>query len=171
MPRFRTVIRHVVLAAAVAAALTACGGGNGSNGRDTKVTISPGPAPTGSAPVTLKAALSGAEEVPGPGVKVGIGNFAVDIAGSKGCYTLNATMGEKPTQAHIHQGARGSSGPVVVDLMPAFASGESAFAAKSCVDLPGDTAARLIADPSAYYVNVHSEAHPNGAMRGQLARF
>lgn len=171
MPRFRTVIRHVVLVAAVAAALTACGGGNGSNGRDTKVTISPGPAPTGSAPVTLKAALSGAEEVPGPGVKVGIGNFAVDIAGSKGCYTLNATMGEKPTQAHIHQGARGSSGPVVVDLMPAFASGESAFAAKSCVDLPGDTAARLIADPSAYYVNVHSEAHPNGAMRGQLARF
>jgi hypothetical protein len=104
-------------------------------------------------------------------VPAGVGNFALDIAGTKGCYTLNATMGEKPTQAHIHQGAKGAAGPVVVDLMPAFAAGESAFAARSCVDLTGDTAARLVADPSAYYVNVHSDGHPNGAMRGQLARF
>jgi len=160
-----------VLALVAAITFTACGGGNGSNGKDTKVTTSPGPAPTGSAPVTLKAALSGAEEFPGPGVKDGIGNFAVDIAGSKGCYTLNATMGEKPTEAHIHQGAKGTAGPPVVDLMPTFTPGESAFAAKSCVDLPGDTAAKLIADPSSYYVNVHSDEHPNGAIRGQLARF
>jgi hypothetical protein len=167
------VIRRPVLAAAVVlfSLLGACGGGKGSNGKDTEVTISPGPAQTGSAPVTLKAALAGADEVPGPGVTVGVGNFAVDIAGTKGCYTLNVTMGEKPTQAHIHQGMKGASGPVVVNLMPNFASGEAAFAAKSCVDLPGDTAAKLIADPSAYYVNVHSDAHPNGAMRGQLARF
>ena len=161
----------ILVALGLVAGLVACGGGKGSNGRDTNVTVGPGPAPTGSAPVTLKAALSGTEEVPGPGVKDGIGNFAVDIAGTKACYTLNATMGEKPTQAHIHQGAKGVSGPVVVNLMPAFAPGEAAFAAKSCVDLPGDTAARLTADPSAYYVNVHTDAHPNGAMRGQLARF
>jgi hypothetical protein len=161
-----------LLVAVVLSATAACGGGSGSNGRNTKVTIgTPAPAQTGSVPVTLKAALSGAEEVPGPGVKVGIGNFAVDIAGTRGCYTLNATMGEKPTQAHIHQGPKGVSGPVVVDLKPAFASGEAAFVAKSCVDLPGDTAARLIADPAGYYVNIHSEDHPNGAMRGQLARF
>jgi len=160
-----------VLVAVVVAASAACGGGNGSNGGTTKVTTAPGPTPTGSAPVTLKASLSGAEEIPGPGVTVGVGNFSVDIAGTKGCYTLNVTMGEKPTQAHIHQGAKGASGPVVVNLMPAFASGEAAFLARSCVDLPGDTAAKLIADPSAYYVNVHSDDHPNGAMRGQLARF
>jgi len=160
-----------VLVAVVLTAAAACGGGKGSSGKDTKVTTSPGPAPTGSAPVTLKASLSGADEVPGPGVTVGVGNFAIDIAGPKGCYTLNATMGEKPTQAHIHQGARGAAGPVVVDLMPAFASGEAAFVARSCVDLPGDTAAKLVADPSGYYVNVHSDGHPNGAMRGQLARF
>ena len=61
--------------------------------------------------------------------------------------------------------------PVVVDLLPAFAPGEAAFEAKSCVDLPADLAAKLIADPGAYYVNVHTEAHPDGAMRGQLAKF
>ena len=155
----------------LAIALVACGGGGGGKDK-TKVTINnPAPGQTAAAPISLKAALSGAEEVPGPGVKDGVGAFLIDITGSKGCYDLKATMGEKPTKAHIHQGAKGASGPVVVDLMPAFAPGEAAFTAKSCVDLPGDTAAKLLADPAAYYVNVHSDAHSDGAMRGQLARF
>jgi hypothetical protein len=167
--RPRPVLVAVVLV--LVSFLGACGGGGGKGGGSTKVPTRPGPAPTGSAPVTLKAALSGADEVPGPGVTVGVGNFAIDIAGTKGCYTLNATMGEKPTQGHIHQGMKGASGPVVVDLKPTFLSGEASFVARSCVDLPGDTAAKLIANPSGYYVNVHSDDHPNGAMRGQLARF
>jgi len=158
-------------AAVLAIALVSCGGGSG-NDKNTKVTINtPGPGQTGAAPVSLKAALSGADEVPGPGVKDGVGAFLLDITGTKGCYDVKATMGEKPTKAHIHQGAKGASGPVIVDLMPAFTPGEAAFTAKSCVDLPGDTAATLIADPSAFYVNVHSDGHPDGAMRGQLARF
>jgi hypothetical protein len=172
VPGFSTVSAPRPLVAAVLAiALVSCGGGSG-DGKSTKVTINTGPAPaTGPAPITLKAALSGTEEVPGPGVKDGVGAFLLDITGTKGCYDLKATMGEKPTKAHIHQGAKGASGPVIVDLMPAFAPGESAFTAKSCVDLPGDTAARLVADPSAFYVNVHSDGHPDGAMRGQLAKF
>jgi hypothetical protein len=163
--------RRVLFAVVLLAAAGGCGGGNGSEGRATKVTTAPGPTPTGTAPVTLKARLTGAEEVPGPGLPVGVGSFAIDVAGPKGCYTLNATMGEKPTQAHIHQGVKGSAGPVVVDLMPNFLSGEAAFLARSCVDLPADTAAKLTADPAGYYVNVHTDAHPNGALRGQLARF
>ena len=162
---------HPLAAAVLAIALVSCGGGSG-HGKNTKVTINTGPAPaTGPAAITLKAALRGAEEVPGPGVKDGVGAFLIDITGTKGCYDLKATMGEKPTKAHIHQGAKGAAGAVIVDLMPAFASGEAAFTAKSCLDLPGDVAASLIADPSAFYVNVHSDGHPDGAMRGQLARF
>ncbi|HEV7685383.1 MAG TPA: CHRD domain-containing protein [Acidimicrobiia bacterium] len=159
-----------VLALVLAAGLGACGGTG--KGKDTKVTIDtagPGVKNDGT-PVSLKASLKGTEEVPGPGVKDGTGTVVFDVTGTKGCYDLSATMGEKPTKAHIHQGAPGASGPVVVDLMPAFTAGESAFTAKSCVDLPGELAAKLIADPGAYYVNVHSEAHPDGAMRGQLAK-
>ena len=80
---------------------------------------------------SLKARLSGAEEFPGPGVTDGVGAVLVDITGTKVCYDLKVTMGEKPTKAHIHQGAKGASGPVVVDLNPAFEPGESAFNARS----------------------------------------
>jgi len=160
-------------AAALLVVLGACGGGGG-NDKQTKVTTTgtagPGVKNDGTA-VSLKAPLSGADEVPGPGVKDGVGAFLIDVAGTKGCYTLKVTMGERPTMAHIHQGAKKVSGPPVVDLKPEFSPGESAFEAKSCVDLPADLAAKLIGDPAAYYVNVHSDGHPDGALRGQLAKF
>jgi hypothetical protein len=159
-----------VLSLALGTALVACGGDD--KGKDTKVTIdtSSGEKTDGNA-VTLKARLTGAEEVPGPGVKDGIGAFLIDIGGGKGCYDLKVTMGEKPTKAHIHEGAAGVSGPVVVDLKPTFEPGESAMTAKSCVDLSADLGEKLVGNPAAYYVNVHSEGHPDGAIRGQLATF
>ena len=163
---------RLLAVAALVVVVGACGGGGGDD-KNTKVTTGtagPGVKNEGTA-VSLKAPLSGADEVPGPGVKDAVGAFLLDIAGTKGCYTLKVTMGEKPTMAHLHQGAKGAAGPPVVDLKPTFAPGESAFEAKSCVDLPADLAAKLIGDPAAYYVNVHSDAHPDGALRGQLAKF
>ena len=163
---------RLLVAAVLVVGLAACGGDSKGRGdKATAVTAGPGVKTEGNAPVSLKAPLSGADEVPGPGVKDGVGRFLIDITGTKGCYDLKVTMGERPTMAHIHQGAKSASGPPVVDLAPKFEQGESAFLAKSCVDLPADTAARLIGDPAAYYVNVHSDAHPAGALRGQLAKF
>ena len=167
-----TSLRSAAVAAALSVVLLAagaCGGDKGDGSKVTKVTSGPGEKTEG-APITFRASLSGAEEVPGPGVKEGVGSFVIDVGGTRGCYELRATMGEKPKQAHLHQGARGSAGPVVVDLKPAFESGESDFLAKSCIDLAADLAAKLAADPVGYYVNVHTDAHPNGAMRGQLAK-
>jgi hypothetical protein len=168
-PRSLTAI---LLSLGLAAGLGACGG-DGDNDKDTKVTTETtggGEKKDGTA-VSLKALLSPAEEVPGPGVKDGVGAGLVDITGTKLCSDLKATMGEKPLKAHIHQGAKGASGPVVVDLMPAFTSGESAYTSKTCVETTADTAAQLIADPGGYYVNIHSDGHPDGAMRGQLSKF
>jgi len=163
-------VRRPLAVIVVLVALGACGGGGQDQGtKVTTDTAGPGVKNEGTA-VSLKAFMKGTEEFPGPGVKDGTGAVLFDIAGTKGCYDIKATMGEKPTKAHIHQGARGAAGPVLVDLMPAFTPGESAFQAQSCVDLPADTAAKLIANPSAFYVNVHSEGHPDGAMRGQLAK-
>ena len=161
----------IAVSLALTAGLGACGGSD--KDKNTKVTTdtSGSGEKTDGTAVSLKGAMSGAEEVPGPGVKDGVGTFRFDLTGTKGCYDLKATLGEKPVKAHIHQGAKGVSGPVVVDLKPTFEPGESAFTAKACVDLPAETATELIADPAGYYVNVHSEGHPDGAMRGQLAKF
>lgn len=159
------------LSLGLVAGVGACGG-DGEEGKDTEVTTdtTTGGEKTDGTAVSLKALLNGAEEVPGPGVKDGVGTALVDIAGPKVCSDLKVTMGEKPQKAHIHQGAKGASGSVVVDLMPAFNPGEAAYASKTCVETTADTAAQLIADPAGYYVNIHSDAHPDGAMRGQLAK-
>ena len=170
MTRLRLAAAIAALTFAAVTLTGGCGGGNGK-GKATKVTTDtagPGVKNDGTA-VSLKAHLSGADEVPGPGVKDGIGTVLLSVAGTKGCYDIKATMGEKPTKAHIHQAPPGQAGPVVVDFKPAFTPGESAFEAKSCVDLPADLAQKLITKPSDYYVNVHTDAHPDGAMRGQLS--
>jgi hypothetical protein len=161
-----------LLSFGLVAGLGACGD-DGDKGKDTEVTTetTTGGEKTDGTVASLKAPLSPAEEVPGPGVKDGVGAALVDIAGTKVCSDLKVTMGEKPTKAHIHQGTKGTSGPVVVDLMPTFTPGEAAYTSKTCVETMADTAAQVIADPAGYYVNIHSDGHPDGAMRGQLTKF
>ena len=150
----------------------ACGGDD-DKGDDTKVTTetTTGGTKTDGASVTLKAALSGADEIPGPGATPGVGAVLVEVSGTKVCPDLKVTMGEKPTAAHIHKGAKGAAGPVFVDLKPEFTSGESAYQSKVCVDVTAEQSAAVLADPQAYYLDVHSDAHPDGAVRGQLDKF
>ncbi|HWB73240.1 MAG TPA: cell wall-binding repeat-containing protein [Egibacteraceae bacterium] len=78
--------------------------------------------------------------------------------------------------AHIHQGAAGTEGPIVVNLLPPqeflFAppgAGSSAgWVDLHALEQPGDTTARfadILANPGDYYMEVHSA---DGAIRGQL---
>ena len=161
----------VFLSLGLVAGIGACGG-DGDKDDDTQVTTETtgGGEKTEGTAAALKASLTPAEEVPGPGVKDGVGTALIDIAGQKVCSDLKVTMGEKPLKAHVHKGAKGASGPVVVDLMPAFNPGEAAYTSKTCVETTAETVAELIADPAGYYVNIHSAEHPDGAMRGQLAK-
>ena len=101
--------------------------------------------------------------------------FGIDGDPTTLCYVLNVEKIAPATAAHIHQGAKGSNGPVVVNLArptdgdaadcltegEILPSGAPAFA-------PGTTAAQILADPSAFYVNVHNAEYPGGAIRGQL---
>ncbi|MDQ3947022.1 MAG: CHRD domain-containing protein [Actinomycetota bacterium] len=168
-------LRLFALGAVGAAVLVsaACGDGGGDEGGgeavDTTVTTMSTTAPEAT-DVALMAEMSGKEEVPGPGVTDGTGVAEVSIKGEELCYKLNATMGEKPTAAHIHQGAKGASGPVVVDLKPTFTQGESAFTSESCVTPDAAQVTAITASPDGFYVNVHTAEHPNGAIRGQLGK-
>ncbi|HEY3240409.1 MAG TPA: CHRD domain-containing protein [Acidimicrobiia bacterium] len=162
-------LRLFALGAFGAVVLVSAACGDDSGGGEAVETSTTTSAPA-STEVGLVAEMSGKDEVPGPGVTDGTGLAEVRITGEELCYKLNATMGEMPTAAHIHQGAKGAAGGVVVNLMPTFTKGESAFTAESCIKPDAAQAAAISASPDGFYVNIHTAEHPNGAMRGQLAK-
>lgn len=76
--------------------------------------------------------------------------------------------------AHIHRGAAGANGSVVVDTgittgQVVLANGSGAFTREG-ITVAADIAQELLATPSAFYFNVHTVLTPSGAVRGQLAR-
>jgi CHRD domain len=114
---------------------------------------------------TYKLKLTGKAETP-PGAPTGTGTAVVSLRGKSDqiCWKFADLKGfTNPTFAHIHKGAAGTSGAVVVPL-----STGTKFLASGCVH---STAAMLVAigkDPHGYYVNVHSTKYPGGAVRSQL---
>jgi hypothetical protein len=81
------------------------------------------------------------------------------------CYRLHAANVTLPTiAAHIHKGAAGVNGPVVVPFSAPAANGESSGCTASTAAIVGD----ILANRSGYYVNVHTKEHPAGAIRSQL---
>jgi len=114
-------------------------------------------------PTMLQSTLSGAEETAG-GAPGGSGTFTGSLDAGSGdlCYELKVAGIGEPTAAHIHAGAVGADGAPVATIEVTGDDGEL------CLAIPVDAAKLIAADPSAHYVNVHTEAFPNGAVRGQL---
>jgi hypothetical protein len=110
--------------------------------------------------MSLEAKLAGKNEVPKAGSASG--EAYVQITGTKVCWQFKELKGlAGAAAAHIHKAPAGKSGPVVVPL-------GAAFKAKGCTTAPAAIAKAIAAHPSAYYVNVHTPKHPDGAARGQL---
>jgi CHRD domain len=122
----------------------------------------------------LAADLNGQNEVdeagaPGAGDPDGSGTAAVQLTldPPEVCATITVTGIELPaTAAHIHVGAAGVNGPVVVPLPTPGDDG----IAEGCVTegLTTELVSQIAADPAGYYVNVHNATYPAGAVRGQL---
>lgn len=115
----------------------------------------------GAGAIPLNAGSEAAKVVGG-----GNGFFEYSIDGDQFCYTLSVhDMTGTPIAAHVHLAPRGIAGPVVIPLAtpPAATSTVSA-----CVSVNTDLLAAIQADPTAYYVNVHTPTYPAGEIRGQL---
>jgi hypothetical protein len=119
------------------------------------------------------AELTGAAEVnaegtPNQGDPDGFGTAFVSIDPAAGtvCWLIQvADIALPASAAHIHIGAAGVAGGVVVPLSAPDATG----IAESCATgVDQATLQAIVANPSGYYVNVHNAEYPAGAIRGQL---
>lgn len=115
----------------------------------------------------LYANLRGSLEIPGPGKLDARGMAEVRVAPGRNrvCYDIDYRSIPLATMAHIHSGRTGVGGPPVVTLrMPMGGT------SRGCATISRALARDLLDRPDAFYVNVHSQAFPNGAIRGQLRR-
>lgn len=104
--------------------------------------------------------------VPGPGDPGGGGTAQLILfpVREKSCYRLNVTNVEGVTAAHLHRASAGETGPVVRGLI-APRSGYS----RERVKRYGKKAVRRIANNlSEYYVDVHTDGYPDGAVKAQF---
>ena len=106
--------------------------------------------------------LSGDDEV--PPVKTGAsGSGAINIGADKSVSGGVTTTGITATAAHIHTGAKGSNGPVIIPLTK---KGDNEWIVPPGTRLTDDQYASFKAGK--LYVNVHSAANPGGEIRAQL---
>ena len=96
--------------------------------------------------------------------------FGVDGDPTTLCYVLTVDKIGTAVAAHIHEGAAGTNGPVVVNLAaPADGNSADCLTEGETGKFVGDqTVADILANPEDYYVNVHNAEYPGGAIRGQL---
>jgi hypothetical protein len=124
------------------------------------------------------AKLSGQEEVPKVDTQAtGMAEFTPVIPTNETVdFNLNATGIQGVTQGHIHSGAVGENGPVVVTLFN-FDTPQDTVSENGTITadmLEGDMQGMTIADlitamkDGNTYVNFHTEQNPDGEIRGQI---
>ena len=114
------------------------------------------------------ARLSADQENPPNAVESsGVAEFLVDPTANRLRFVVHtAGMAMPPTGAHIHTGAAGINGPVLIDL----AEGGSSLANDFLGTRPITAATVADLEAGRWYVNTHSAAIPAGEIRGQILR-
>jgi hypothetical protein len=127
--------------------------------------------------------MSGAEEVPAKiNDEVGEAIFKLSADGSTMHYKVITSPMTGVTQSHIHIGAAGTNGPIVVFLFGFVTGGvttngilaEGDFTQSNLIPRPainfGGTMAELLGSlrSGGAYVNVHTVVNPGGEIRGQI---
>ncbi len=109
--------------------------------------------------VNYVVALSGAQEV-GGGDPDGTGTATLTLDTATNTINWNIVVAniDAITGDHIHQAPAGVNGGVVIDF-------GGLLSGTGLVD--GDVSA-VVANPTGYYVNVHTTVFPGGAIRGQI---
>lgn len=93
-------------------------------------------------------------------------NFRVDLTGFPATTAI--------TLAHIHTGAAGVAGPVLVSAevssgQVTLVNGAGTFSRLNITTSVANAQA-IMNNPPGFYLNVHSQANPGGVVRGQLVQ-
>jgi len=142
--------KRTLMLAAIAASALALAGCQTVKGWGQKIGIGGG------------ATLTGAQEVP-PVSTDAKGSASIKVASDKTVSGSVTTTGVNGVAAHIHQGATGRNGPVIIPLTK---KGDHEWAVPAGAKL---TEAQYEAYTAGdLYVNVHSPSHKGGEIRAQL---
>jgi len=160
--KVKPVVFAVMTVAAVATA-AGCNSGNSTGGFDVDRSF--------NIPLTTT------EEVPTPKPSPATGTAEVVIYPQEIQYRLSATSMMNVIQAHIHVGAPGVAGPIVVGLFLSAAGGTgpisgqfargSITAGSLTASVSLDSLKNLLKSGNSY-VNVHTILNPAGEIRGQV---
>lgn len=107
--------------------------------------------------------LTGAQEVP-PVTTSGTGSGSITVADDGSISGSIKTTGVPGTAAHVHTGAAGVNGPVIVPLAK---TSEGVWAVPAGSKLNAEQVKAYRA--GGLYVNVHTAANKGGEVRAQLA--
>lgn len=108
--------------------------------------------------------LTGGAAVPGPGAEGSGSAFVIVNPGAQSvCYAVDLAGISTPTAAHIHEGSVDEAGGPVVPLEM-----DNGGFGGCATNVDVEVVERIAEEPSAFYVNVHNEDFPQGALRGQL---
>lgn len=118
--------------------------------------------------LTFTTRLAGANEVPAVQSDLrGKARITINLNTNMLCWDLHfRTKTQHVVAAHIHHGAAGAVAPPAFGLFPPPSTPSSPN--KGCRVAPATLLADIVANPSQYYVNIHTTEHPGGAGRGQL---
>ena len=127
-------------------------------------------APAGAAVKRLEANMSGSQETAPGGDPNGTGTakLRLDREKKRVCFTIRVDDIDGVVAAHIHRGAKGVAGDIVVELIGSPRSGERFTGCTQ--NVKRRLIRRILDKPRRFYVNVHTGAYPGGAVRGQLRR-
>jgi len=120
-----------------------------------------------SGSLLFSARFSGDQEVPPVSTEAtGVGGFFINEAKDSLCISISVVNLSGPiTGAHIHQGAMGENGPVLVGFTE-MVDGNSIQATVTGEDLTPELIEMMLSGD--LYFNIHTDANPGGEIRSQI---
>lgn len=99
----------------------------------------------------------------------GMARLKLDPKNETACYLVNWTeLDGVVTAFHLHAAPRRNNGPHWIDFFNGQHFNGQGHEASGCVHSSQGKILDVINDPSGYYLNIHTSAHKDGAIRGQL---